>query len=140
MGIPLAVGLDEVEAYPGFAVTASYLGYFLKRFEDEDEETITEPGPCRFLTEDNLCDIQPVKPTSCRKFPYMVFINGAGEYDAYYVKMKIVGDVCRGFVEREKLRRRWLIPWIKILENSVEETKETVKSGILVISDVGDAY
>lgn len=123
----------EVDAYPGMSMNATYIGYFLKRFPGETEETVTKPGRCRFLNGENLCEIHPVKPAPCRRFPYLSYIQGE-VFHAYYAKSEVIG-VCRGFVERKKIRRRWLKSWPDIIVNTTKEVIETVKAGLISIEE-----
>lgn len=123
----------EVEAYPGIPMGANYIGYFLKRFPGETEETVTKPGLCRFLDKENLCEIHHVKPTPCRRFPYLAFIQG-GVIHAYYARSEAIG-ICRGFVERKKLRIRWLEHWPEIVVDTTREILETLEAGLISIGE-----
>lgn len=46
---------------------------FIKKYliEDVDGTLIGNGVPCRFLKEDNSCDIYEVRPKACRGFPHM---------------------------------------------------------------------
>ncbi len=69
------VTADEVDTIAAFLGLDVY--EFLDRYTTltPDRQGLTlverEDGPCVFLTEDNLCRINPVKPTQCRNFPHL---------------------------------------------------------------------
>ena len=128
--------VNERDVYPIIGappVKASYIGYFLKRFKDENEETITKPHKCRFLTDRNLCSIYDARPMVCRKFPYTVIWDGELLH-AYYVVTPWLK--CMGYRAKPKIKRSWLSPYVKHLTQSFEETIETVSKGLMVITDV----
>ena len=55
---------------------AKYLGLKPNQFkddylsEDDDGDTVMNQSPCRFLGEDNKCDIYEVRPRACRQYPH----------------------------------------------------------------------
>ncbi len=68
------VGADEISRI------ASFLGIDEQKFVETETELAPDrrslmlhsrpDGSCVYLTDDNLCRINPVKPDKCRTFPY----------------------------------------------------------------------
>jgi Fe-S-cluster containining protein len=111
-----------------------YAGYYLKRFKEENEATIEKPHRCRFLTVENLCRIQKVKPVVCTKFPYTVQKDLAGIYHAYYVD--VPWSRCQGYQEKKKIKKKWLSEWVKPLIDGAEEVYETLKNNLMLITEI----
>lgn len=107
--------------------------FFLKRFAGETEETLTEMHACRFLKEDNLCQIYDVRPTVCRKHPYTVYVNGS-LYHAYYTKQE--ESECQGYRAKRRVKTKWLTPWIKPLIQNCNEIYESIQKGFFIITEV----
>ena len=128
--------IQEKEVYPvlsGPPVAADYIGYFLKRFDGENKETIMKPYPCRFLTEDNLCSIYDVRPTVCKKFPYTVY-KTESLYHAYYVVTSQLE--CKGYRAKRKIKKKWLSEWAKPLIDGGNEVIETVEKRLMKITEL----
>ena len=111
------------------SVRAGYAGYYLKRFEGENEKTVNEPHSCRFL-KDGLCSIYEARPVVCRKFPYTTYHEG-GVVHAYYVY--VPRSECPGYRERRHLKRQWLAPWVRDLLEGDREIAKSVKMGFFQI-------
>ena len=111
-----------------------YAGYYLKRFKGENEATIEKPHRCRFLTTDNLCQVQQVKPVVCRKFPYAIQKDRTGTYHAIYVD--VPWSRCQGYREKRKVKLQWLTPWVKPLIDGAEEIYETLENNLMQITEI----
>jgi len=128
---------EPKEVYPlieGPPVKARYAGFYLKRFDGEDEETALKPHACRFVTEDNLCSIYEARPVVCRKFPYTTY-REEGLTHAYYVNVPFSN--CPGYREKRHLKRKWLTPWVKPLLEADREILESLQSGFFMITEIG---
>ena len=110
-------------------------GFYLKRFEGENEETVQQPHPCRFVAEDNRCSIYEARPIVCRKFPYTTY-NEDGLVHAYYVNVPF--SACPGYRERRHVKRKWLSPWVKDLTRGDEEILESLKSHFFMITEIAE--
>jgi len=127
---------EPKEVYPLIGmppVKARYAGFYLKRFEGENEETVQKPHACRFVTEDNLCSIYEARPVVCRKFPYTTFHKG-GLTHAYYVNVPF--STCPGYREKHHLKKQWLTPWVKDLMEGDREILQSVQSGFFMVTQV----
>lgn len=111
-----------------------YAGYYLKRFQGENETSIEKPHRCCFLTADNLCQIQEVKPVVCRKFPYSIGKDEASTYHAIYVD--VPWSQCQGYREKKKVKTSWLIGWVKPLIDGAKEVWETLENDLMQITSV----
>jgi len=128
---------EPKEVYPLIGlppVKVKYAGYFLKRFEGENEQTIEEPHRCRFLTAENLCSIYDVRPVVCRKFPYTVLMDDVGVYHAYYVD--VPWSLCPGYRGKKHLKLKWLAGWVENLTQGYQEAVETVKNNLIQITSL----
>jgi len=127
---------EPKEVWPlidGPSVKAKYTGFYLKRFKDENKETVLKPHPCRFITENNLCSIYKVRPIVCRKFPYTTYQED-GLTHAYYVNVPF--SKCQGYREKRNIKKQWLTPWVKDLVQADREILESVQSGFFMITEV----
>lgn len=68
-------------------------------------------GKCIFLSNSNLCEIYPVRPGVCKKYPFL-------HVDKKYVEI----ELCPGCFEGEKIK---IGKWIK--ENKIEEFRKKVE-------------
>ena len=128
----------EVYLLSGDAYDVENAGYYLKRSADETEETIHQPRRCRFLTRDNLCEIQDAKLVVCRKFPYIVSNpDRRSTYHAYYADVYWSG--CQGYRPKMKVKLPWLIPWVKPLIEGINEIYETVENNLMQITSIRPA-
>ena len=114
-------------------VKATYVGFYLKRFDGENAETVLKPHACRFLTENNLCTIYEARPVVCRKFPYTTY-HQEGLTHAYYVN--VPSSSCPGYREKRRLKKQWLTPWVKDLIEADREILGAVQSGFFMITEV----
>lgn len=114
-------------------VKATYAGFYLKRFEGENEETALKPHACRFVTEDNLCSIYEARPVVCRKFPYTTY-RREGLTHAYYLNVPF--SSCPGYREKRRLKKQWLAGWVRDLVEADIEIVESVQSGFFMITEV----
>jgi len=110
-----------------------YAGFYLKRFEGENEETALKPHACRFVNKDNLCSIYEARPLVCRKFPYTTYHEG-GLTHTYYVDVPF--STCQGYREKHHLKKQWLTPWVKTFTEADKEILESVKSRFFTITEV----
>ena len=127
---------EPKEVYPLIGrppIKATYAGFYLKRFEGENEETVLKPHACRFVTEDNLCSIYEARPVVCRKFPYTTY-HRDGLTHAYYVDVPF--STCPGYRERHRIKKQWLAPWVEDLLQADKEILESVQSGFFMITEV----
>ena len=111
-----------------------YAGYYLKRFPEENESSIEKPYRCRFLTDDNLCQIQEVKPVVCTKFPYSIAKDKTNTYHAIYVD--VPWSQCQGYREKKKVKTQWLTGWVKPLIGGAEEIWETLENDLMQITSI----
>jgi len=114
-------------------VKVQYTGCYLKRFPGENPETALKPHPCQYVTEENLCSIYPVRPVVCRKFPYTTYLEN-GIVHAYYVD--VPWSECEGYRPKPHIKRKWLSPLVRDLERGNEEIIESVKKGLLIITEL----
>lgn len=127
---------EEKEVYPLIGrppVKVQYIGCYLKRFKDEDEKSVLLPHPCQFVTEDNLCSIYPIRPITCRKFPYTTYLQN-GLLHAYYVD--VPWSECEGYRPKRHIKKKWLSPWVKTLEQADKEIIEAVQKGLMIITQM----
>jgi len=69
---------------------------------DEDRDYVLQSVPCRFLGEDNYCNIYEVRPKACREFPHTDRIK---QYQLLKITQKNV-EVCPAVFEIiEKLKK-----------------------------------
>jgi Fe-S-cluster containining protein len=125
------------EVYPligGPPAKVQYTGCYLKRFKDETVETVFSPYSCQFITKENLCSIYPIRPVVCRKFPYITNLQG-GLVHAYYVD--VPWSECEGYKPKLHIKKQWLSPWVKTLEEANKEILDSVQKGLLVITEIG---
>jgi len=114
-------------------VKARYTGFYLKRFNGENHETILKPYPCRFVTEDNLCSIYEARPVVCRKFPYTTY-HREGLIHAYYVNVPF--STCIGYREKKHIKKKWLSPLEKDFVRCDKEIYESVQSSFFNITHI----
>jgi len=127
---------EPKEVYPLIGkppMKVKYAGFYLKRFEGENEESVLKPHACRFVTEDNLCSIYEARPVVCRRFPYTTY-HSQGLIHAYY--MDVPFSSCPGYRERRHVKKKWLSPWVKDLIEGDKEILESVQFGFFVITEV----
>jgi len=127
---------EPKEVYPLIGkqpLKATYAGFYLKRFEGENKETVLKPHACRFVTEDNLCSIYQARPVVCRKFPYTTYHDG-DVIHAYYVNVPF--SACLGYREKRHLKRKWLAPLVKDFIQADKEIRESVQSGFFMVTEL----
>ena len=115
-------------------VNVQYIGCYLKRFQEENEETVLKSHPCQFVTKDNLCSIYPIRPITCRKFPYTTILDKEGLVHAYYVD--VPWSECEGYRAKRHIKRQWLSTWISDLMMADKEIIESVKKGLMIITEM----
>lgn len=115
-------------------VNVQYNGCYLKRFPEEDEETVGQRHACQFVTQDNLCRIYPHRPMTCRKYPYTTFHQPDGLTHAYYVT--VPWSECQGYTPKLHLKKKWLSPWVNLLQQADQEIRESLEKGVMIITEI----
>lgn len=64
----VALEEEEVEAIASFFQQSTE--EFAREFLVQEGDEYTLAAPCRFLSEDGICLVEPCKPKTCRDFPY----------------------------------------------------------------------
>lgn len=113
-------------------VKVQYTGCYLRRFKEEDEKSVFLPHPCQFATKDNLCSIYPIRPVTCRKFPYTTYLDKQGLVHAYYVD--VPWSQCEGYRPKRHIKRQWLSTWVSTLQMADKEIIESVQKGLMIIT------
>jgi len=121
----------QIPFYP-HPVTVEYTACFLKRYAGETEETITQPHPCGFITEENLCSIYENRPVACQKFPYTT-LHKDGLTHACYVDVPY--SDCEGYIARPQINKKKLSKLAPILEKADLEIKESMETGMIIITN-----
>jgi len=115
------------------SIKMKYAGFYLKRFDEENQETVLKPHACRFVTENNLCSIYEARPVVCRKFPYTTHYE-QGIVHAMYVDVPF--SSCEGYRPKAHLKKQWLSPWVGLLMEADKEIAESVQTGFFMITEV----
>ncbi len=127
----LKVVFHESSGPPGsLPLTSSTVsGWCLKRSVDEAPEDSASGKPlrCRFLNPDNLCTIYPVRPSSCRIWPY-AYGSVNGEVKVVYCSQNDVE--CKGFLEKNRTKKQILAQPALEIKRHLAEVQETIERGL----------